>query len=97
MHALPCADRIIMRVIWVSLPGCMKGAEALQGLLLCQPVFTSKGLSQVQSAGQAGCCIFAGLSLEQAQVLAELFSTRFGLLANPAPCNIAELQSYYSR
>ena len=41
--------------------------------------------------------VFAGLSLEQAQVLAELFSGKTGMLANPAPCTIAELQNYYSR
>ena len=41
--------------------------------------------------------VIAGLSLEQAQVLAELFSGKTGMLANPAPCTIAELQNYYSR
>ena len=39
----------------------------------------------------------ADLSVEQAQVLAELFSGRNGLLSQPVPCNIAELQAYYSR
>lgn len=39
----------------------------------------------------------AGTSLEQAQLLAELFSGKNGLLSSPLPCNIAELQAYYSR
>lgn len=39
----------------------------------------------------------AGMSLEQAQVLSELFSGRAGLVATPAPCNMAQLQAYYSR
>ncbi|DBA85094.1 TPA: hypothetical protein ACH3X2_005818 [Trebouxia sp. C0005] len=38
-----------------------------------------------------------GMSLEQAQLLAELFSGKNGLLSTPLPCNIAELQAYYSR
>lgn len=37
------------------------------------------------------------MSLEQAQVLAELFSSKAGLVASPAPCNMAELQAYYTR
>ena len=43
------------------------------------------------------CNLHAGISLEQAQVLAELFSSKAGLLASPAPCNMAELQAYYTR
>lgn len=39
----------------------------------------------------------AGMNLEQARVLAELFSGKGGLLANPQPCNMAHLQAYYSR
>ena len=37
------------------------------------------------------------MSLQQAQVLAELFSGKNGLLANPVSCTIAELQAYQSR
>lgn len=39
----------------------------------------------------------AGLTLEQAQVLAELFSGKGAMLATPVPCTIAELQAYYAR
>ena len=39
----------------------------------------------------------AGMSLQQAQVLAELFSGKAGLLASPAACNMAELQAFYHR
>lgn len=39
----------------------------------------------------------AGMSLEQAQALSELFSGKAGLVATPAPCNMAQLQAYYSR
>lgn len=41
--------------------------------------------------------VVADMSVEQAQVLAELFSGRTGLLSQSVPCNIAELQAYYSR
>ena len=41
--------------------------------------------------------VITGVSLEQAQVLSELFSGRAGLVASPAPCNMAQLQAYYSR
>lgn len=41
--------------------------------------------------------VTTGMTLEQAQVLSELFSGRAGLLASPAPCNMAHLQAYYSR
>ena len=41
--------------------------------------------------------VVADLSVEQAQVLAELFSGKNGLLSQSVPCNIAELQAYYSR
>ena len=52
---------------------------------------------QVVPTGAIVVSVTTGMTLQQAQVLSELFSGRAGLVASPAPCNMAQLQAYYSR
>ena len=52
---------------------------------------------EVVPTGVSAWSVATGMTLEQAQVLSELFSGRAMMVASPAPCNMAQLQAYYSR